>query len=64
VTIETTQYTCSRCGELNPPWRTFETGWPSRIRYWCLGEVDHRPWIYRVLPERPLWRFFGGWSVS
>ena len=32
-------YRCSRCGRLNPGYLTFETGWPRRSRYWCLGHA-------------------------
>jgi hypothetical protein len=32
-------YQCARCGRLNPDYLAFETGWPKRIRYWCLGHI-------------------------
>lgn len=41
------EYPCSKrgCDAVNPDWLAFETGWPNRIRYWCLG---HIPWTARV----------------
>lgn len=40
-------YPCSKrgCGAQNRDWQVFETGWPNRIRYWCL---NHIPWHVRV----------------
>lgn len=36
-------YPCARCGRENPDYLTFETGWPDRPRYWCLGHVPR--WV-------------------
>lgn len=40
----TKRYACHRCGRDDlRDWQVFETGWPKRIRYWCMGEHNHAP---------------------
>lgn len=38
-------YVCQRCGAELSNWEAFETGWPHRVRYWCL---NHIPWWTRI----------------
>lgn len=40
-------YGCAKrnCTAVNRDWEAFETGWPNRIRHWCLG---HIPWHARL----------------
>lgn len=46
-------YVCQRCGHAREAWDVFETGWPHRIRFWCL---HHIPWWARLRMWWQDWR--------
>lgn len=43
---------CARCCKANPPYLTFETGWPNKIRHWCLHHIPRRVRLKMWLRER------------
>ncbi len=45
-------YPCAKCGTTNPDYLAFETGWPNRIRYWCLHHIPLRARIKVWWQER------------
>jgi hypothetical protein len=36
-------YTCRRCGTACASWEIFETGWPNRVRLYCLACIPR--WV-------------------
>lgn len=49
------KYQCHKCGERLADYEVFESGWPDKIRHWCLNHIPLRSRIRLWWQERGQW---------